>query len=574
MLRALLAILPLAAFGQSPVLKSDPFSCFTMSGAPAADMQISTVDGTRVWRVKGAKTTNPWDVRIRCFDTLAVNRGDTIVATFRMRTLRAEGGLGATALVFEKGTAPYTKSVEYTTGASGEWRRVEIPFRMVESYPAGSLATQSTSYNVSFWLGYGVQELEIADLTLSNHGPDVPFETLGLTSWPYEGRAADAPWRKAAAERIEAIRKADLAVSVRDANGEPVAGAPVHVRMKRHAFPFGTAVDGGVLRTNETYREAVKQYFNAAVTENDLKWPFWETWARASAAFALDWFAENKIPVRGHTIIWPGRSNLPPDVAALLNSGNKEALRQRIDSHITEIATYARGRVVEWDVLNEPITNRDVQALLGDAEMATWFQKTRAIDPDARLYVNDYSLTEGGGYNLAKLEAFYQLVKNLIDAGAPVDGVGMQSHFSGSALTAPDRVLEIYDRYAQLGRDIAITEFDVDTTDENLQAQYLRDYLTVSFSHPAVRGFLMWGFWEGRHWRPNAAMIRRDWTAKPALEAWKKLIYSDWWTDVEGQTGEDGMFRVRAFLGDYEIDAAGRTVAVTVVPGGATAEFR
>jgi endo-1,4-beta-xylanase len=47
-----------------------------------------------------------------------------------------------------------------------------------------------------------------------------------------------------------------------------------------------------------------------------------------------------------------------------------------------------------------------------------------------------------------------------------------------------------------LGINVRVTEFSVDTLQEALYGDYLRDYLTVMFSHPAVDGFLMWGFWD------------------------------------------------------------------------------
>ena len=56
------------------------------------------------------------------------------------------------------------------------------------------------------------------------------------------GSEPDAAWRKAAEARIEKIRKGDLTVLVKDAAGKPVPGAEVAVRMKKHAFLWGTAV--------------------------------------------------------------------------------------------------------------------------------------------------------------------------------------------------------------------------------------------------------------------------------------------------------------------------------------------
>ncbi len=100
-----------------------------------------------------------------------------------------------------------------------------------------------------------------------------------------------------------------------------------------------------------------------------------------------------------------------------------------------------------------------------------------------------------------------------------------------------------------------MTEFDINIADEDAQAQYTRDFMTAVFSHPSVTGFLMWGFWEGRHWLPSGAMFRRNWSIKPNGEAYKELVFREWWTDVEGVTGEDGIYRTRGFLGEYDVEA-------------------
>jgi uncharacterized protein (TIGR03437 family) len=147
----------------------------------------------------------------------------------------------------------------------------------------------------------------------------------------------------------------------------------------------------------------------------------------------------------------------------------------------------------------------------------------------------------------------------------------MQSHFSTGALTPPPRVLEVLDRFAQFGKDIEVTEFDVNITDEQLQADYTRDFLTACFSHPSLKNFMLWGFWQGDHWRPNAAMFRTDWSTKPNYDVWRNLVYGQWWTDVQGATGPDGVHRTRGFLGDYDVDVTvngqTQTLPLTAVAG-------
>ena len=120
------------------------------------------------------------------------------------------------------------------------------------------------------------------------------------------------------------------------------------------------------------------------------------------------------------------------------------------------------------------------------------------------------------------------------------------------------------DRLAKLGLPIEATELDIVTGDEQLQADYLRDHLIAFFSHPATTGVVMWGFWEGRHWRPSAALWRRDWSIKPNGKAWTDLVRHQWWTDAKGTTDSRVPARYGASLGDYEVTVAGGGKSKTV----------
>jgi uncharacterized protein (TIGR03437 family) len=519
-------------------------------------VSVSGMPFARAIHVKTAAvpaTANAWDIRPRCFATLAARKDDVVAVSFWMRTVASPGGRGFTSFVLERNDSPYTKSVTYTTASGSDWKLFEVPFTMAETYAANA-------YNLSFWCTYPNQEIEIGGFAILDYGPGIPFSQLGLSTWPYAERAADAPWRAAAAARIDRYRKGDLAVVVRDDTGKAIAGAQVHVKMKRHAFGFGTAVAGDILQSSTTdgqnYRNALKTLFNKTVTENVLKWPPFESWGRPQADYMLPWFAANGFSmVRGHNVIWPSAAYLPTDVQNMLkaNPVDADALRARVNKHIADVMAYSKGKVTEWDVLNEPYTNKDLQAVLGDSEMTSWFRQARAADPGIKLYINDYSILESGGYDIQHINGYASIIQNLLDAAAPIDGIGLQSHFD-SNLTPPSRVLELIDQFAAFGKDLQVTEFDVSVADEQVQADYTRDFLTVCFSHPAIKGFMIWGFWEGAHWEPSAAMIRRNWSTKPNYDAWTDLIYHQWWTETNGVTDSEGAFRTRGFLGDYDID--------------------
>ncbi|MCX6592385.1 MAG: endo-1,4-beta-xylanase [Acidobacteria bacterium] len=547
------AVAPLAA--QTSILPADTLGAFRLACTSGGKLERVPAEGSMGEALRittpptiSTGTDREWSCRIRHTLAVPVANGDWLVAAFWVRSVAtAESGEAYVKLNFERNTSDYRKSVNAGTLVTPYWRRIQIPFKMVEAYtPGGAM--------LDFWVGYDPQTIEIGGIAIDNYGQSAnpPVATEGYT---YPGREADAPWRAAAQERIGQHRKADLKLVVTNAQGQPQEGVPVKVRMKRHAFGFGSAVAAdsllGTRADDEIYRQKVKELFNKVVFENDLKWPGWEQ-NRNRALNAVRWLRENGITdIRGHNMVWPNWQYLPNDVRAL--ASNPDALRKRIDDHITDVGTATAGLVKDWDVINEPIPNRDLKNILGDQELVRWLRLARAADPDVRLFINEYDLETGGGRNVRKQDQFLQLLQAMLDAGAPLTGIGIQGHF-GTDVTHPQKVYDVLDRFAALGLPLQITEFDINTLDEQLQADYLRDYLTIVFSHPAIDAFLQWGFWEGRHWLPAAALYRRDWSEKPHGKAYRELVFNQWWTNADGVTGTDGTFTVRGFLGDYEIE--------------------
>jgi len=350
----------------------------------------------------------------------------------------------------------------------------------------------------------------------------------------------------------------DLVVRVVDDAEKPAAGRPVRVAMTRHAFPWGTCVKAGHLTgdgpENETYRQHLRALFNCAVLENDLKWNAWHgaygpSFSRENTRAALVWLTENGFRVRGHTLAWPDWKHLLPEGEAL--AADPAALQRRILEHVDELAAFTRDFVYEWDVVNEPAHFDAVTRALGPDAMKEWFVRARAALPrSCRLFVNEYNVVEP--YEPGIPEKYAQIISDLLAAGAPLEGIGFQSHF-GPTGADPEGVLKTFDTFARFGLPIVVTEFDADFADEAAQAAFTRNFLTAAFSHPACQGFVFWGFWEGAHWRPQAALFRKDWTEKPNLAVYRELVFREWWTDVEGVTDANGELAVRGFKGAYRI---------------------
>ena len=511
---------------------------------------VTEMPFTQALRIQAkSASTQVWDAQIISATTADVKAGDSLFLSIFVRGSSAANETGevtATAYL-QRSSGDFAKVVSASLNAGSNWRQFLVPVKSDYTIPAGQ-------HQFVIHLAYYAQTIDIGGISLVNYHNAIPVEQLPRTKITYAGQEPDAAWRTDAAARIDQLRKAGMQVQVVDGKGAPVAGADVHVSMKSHEFGFGSAVAADGLNAagidGDRYRWVIPRWFNKVVLENDLKWPSWEA-DRNKALGALEWLRSNGITrVRGHNLVWPNWTYLPSDVQKMAT--NPEALRARILNHIQDEVSATQGQLVEWDVLNEPYTNTSLQQVLGDQEMAVWFQATAKADPAPLLYVNDYSILSAGGLDQGHQDGYFNIIRKLIDWGAPLGGIGMQGHF-GSQLTSPTRVWQILDRFAQFGKAIHITEFDIDVDDEALQGAYQRDFMTAVFAHPAIKGFMMWGFWEGRHWRPKAALLRKDWSLKPNGAAYLDLVFGEWWTDVHGKSGADGTFAVRGFKGTYNV---------------------
>ncbi len=509
-----------------------------------------------------AQPENTWDTSISTVTTEAVNKGDALLIGFWARGKPLEGvGGGVAEVVFELNGPPHTKSVQYLveTPSDGSWQHYWVRFRSIDDYAAEGAT-------VTFQTGYLKEEFELAGLEVWNYG-DAEFESLPHTPLTYAGRELDADWRTEADERIDQIRKSDLEVKVLDADGNPIAGASVRVRQKSHAFDFGTATSSQMIvgdhEQKSKYCEVLLEYFNVATIENGLKWMSWDKHPgnQPQTLAAMEWLNENNIAVRGHVMVWPGHRYLPEWIKTI--EGQPETLSKVIDGHIREVGYATQGKLRDWDVVNEIFDNRDLTNVLGDEAAIHWFQEARRVAPGVDLYYNDYAGLVRGGHPTAHKDHFEKTVKYLIDNGAPIDGIGIQGHF-GALLTPPVRLVSELDRWNALGLKIQITEFDVTVPNEQLRADFARDFLIACFSHQAVDGIVTWGFWESAHWEPKAALFDAQWNPTLIGQHWIELTKKRWWTDEKMTTDEDGKLNLRGFKGTYLVECNGVTEALTL----------
>jgi endo-1,4-beta-xylanase len=278
----------------------------------------------------------------------------------------------------------------------------------------------------------------------------------------------------------------------------------------RIGLRIGTAVNTDALAADATYRKITNEQFSTVTPENVMKWQLVEptqgTYDWAAADRLVKSAEANGQLVRGHTLVW--HSQLPNWLTA--GTYTSAQLRALLHKHITDEVTHFRGKIWQWDVVNEAFnddgTMRDTIWLraMGPGYIADAFRWAHQADPHALLFYNDYNI-EGLG---AKSDAVYALVKQLRAQGVPINGVGVQGHLD-TQYPFPDRMTANLQRFAHLGLKVALTEVDVRTTLPVTTLEELAqnaDYSQTLQACLLVRqciSYTVWGFGDAYSWVPS-----------------------------------------------------------------------
>ncbi len=492
------------------------------------------------------------DVQVEWRSQLKIKKGDILLARMAMRGVYAKQESGEAMLNFAVTDARPNgeRSVIVDLSIGPDWKTIDIPF-----IAASDILPNNGKITIG--LGALAQKVEIAGIAVLNFGNKASLAQLPATRFTYEGREKDAKWRKDALKRIEKIRTAPLQIKVVDAAGNAVEGVNVKARMIQSSFIWGTAVNEAELAdnlpTSEQYKTLLKELFNTVVIENGFKW---ERWAgiparKVQTLKAFEWLDQQGFRQRGHNLVWPGWK-FAPKFAKGMAEKDSAAFRKLIEDDIRERMAITKGKVIAWDVINELMHEHDFFPYLPKDVVGQWYKLARSLDPKAQLFINEYAMLNGK-YSPKNIEKYIELVDNYRKEGVPIDAMGVQGHV-GRQPRNPVDVISDLDLFTPIGVPIQITEFDVNTTDEELQADYTRDFLIACYSHPAITGFIMWGFWQGKHWKPDAAMFRTDFTPKPNAAVWRDLVNKQWKTSFEASTNAKGKVASRGHFGTYDVE--------------------
>ena len=240
-------------------------------------------------------------------------------------------------------------------------------------------------------------------------------------------------------------------------------------------FLIGTIMPGG-LDPDATFTDdpaelgVVTRNFNALTAENCMKPMFMqpnegEYFFKASD-YCVDFAEANSMALVGHTLVWHAMTAdwFFKDEAGQLPS--RELMLERMRTHIDTVVGRYKGRIPYWDVVNEAVLYQGAGnsavfrespwfKAIGEDYIELAFRHTHAVDPDAKLYYNDYNMVKK-----EKVDFVLEMVSGMRAKGVPIHGVGMQGHWmlEWPSLSDIEYALRTF---ADAGIRVSITELDI-----------------------------------------------------------------------------------------------------------------
>jgi endo-1,4-beta-xylanase len=396
-------------------------------------------------------------------------------------------------------------------------------------------------------------------------------------------------------KEIERNRKSDVKIYVSNAVGKPLPQARVIVDQVDSSFHFGANIFmlGGypTPELNRRYEDAFCKLFNGATVpfywkdlepeQGNVRFAFNSPFiARRPPPDAVVEFCEkNGLKMHGHPLVWKSPLFIPPWMPK--DPGETSSL---FEKRIHQIAERYGSRIHRWDAVNEVIAFEKsvVPGFPPDYAKLAFTWGSQSFPFGTRLDINETGRAWGKDG-----PAYYRLIERLLREKAPISGIGFQAHFfksdglydiySGGWIT-PEATLATLDKFAQFGLPIHISEITLpspknDSKGQYIQAQIVRSYYRLWFSHPAVDSITWWNVPDGGAAAGEdnllSGLLTEDLQPKAAYQALYELIHNEWRTHTTGVTSKDGSFAFRGFHGRYKVrvEPSGGTRFFAVQPG-------
>lgn len=410
------------------------------------------------------------------------------------------------------------------------------------------------------------------------------------------------------ADGIEKNRKGWCKVRLTDQNGNPVAGQKIRLTQKTHDFKYGANIfmlDEFESETdNIEYRRFFKEYFNLATVP--FYWDGLESvegkprydkdsekfYRRPAPELCMEYCEENGISPKLHCLVY---DKFIPDWLMKLPL---DKVKKKYEERFRQISERFAGRMLEFEVINELLCESGWDrktALSEERDIVEWsFGTARKFFPDETLVINEGNPIQDlarAGYR----SRYFMMVENALLKGVQIDKIGLQNHLftgasahtsegyeqeviSGVPMNDPMAYFKGLDFISELGLPLEITEVTVSTfgdtpDDEELQADMLRLWYSVWFSHPAVDAVVYWNTVDGYAYTDNSdwvenncrgGLFHHDLTPKKSALMLKKLFSEIWHTDLELSTDKNGYAEFRGYFGEYTAEADGKAFDIAI----------
>ena len=294
-----------------------------------------------------------------------------------------------------------------------------------------------------------------------------------------------------------------------------------------YAKYLGAAVDIGAARRDARYRELLTTTFTSVTPENAGKWNVVQPKQGKFDFAPMDAFVayaeSTRKRIRGHPLLW--HEQLPGWLTE--GSFTREQMADVIRRHVQTVMSRYRGRIAEWDVVNEPLDQHGklrpnvFERVLGPQYIDIAFRAAREADPGATLVLNQI----GAEPPAPASRALRKLVKRLKRNGVPFDAVGIQNHRLDGSASSRRQFAGAFADYRRLGLKVAITEMDMPIRSPAERPRQTRAYRAVAeacAAAPNCIGLTVWGVTDKYSWiGPEGEPLLFDEAgrAKPSLRA-------------------------------------------------------
>lgn len=299
-----------------------------------------------------------------------------------------------------------------------------------------------------------------------------------------------------------------------------------------------------------SYETIHKSQFNIVVAENEMKFDATEpsrgVFNFTKAEKLMSYAAENNMQVRGHALAW--HSQVPSWVSTLAsnvqaaNGSPRDTLLAVLKLHIDSVVGHFKGKIHEWDVVNEAIddntphnwrsTNSVWYQYIGRDFIDSAFVWAHKADTSAKLYYNDYSLEWGLGSGSKAQFAVDSIAERLTKAGIYITGIGTQTHIQNTHTSTPANVRSLATKLKALGLTLQITELDIgfqsgttpSSSDYEAQGHLYRQFMDVFLESANMEDFVIWGFtdkysWLSQQGKFDGLIFNSSFAKKPAYDS-------------------------------------------------------